>query len=155
MVFAAGLVATGLQTGWVGVALAWTFASLGVNMATAGLTATIADQVPDHQRGMVSSAIYGPQAIGVVLGLVALTPIHTAGPRYLLLAVAVLVLVWPFGCRLPGAGHRPTGRDVHPRAVLVGCGPSRTSAGPSAAGCWSTSATPSAPATCCSSCATT
>ena len=61
-------------------------------MATAGLTATIADEVPDHQRGMVSSAIYGPQAIGVVVGLVALTPVTTAGPRYLLLAVAVLLL---------------------------------------------------------------
>jgi len=110
VVFAAGLLATGLQTGWIGVALAWTFASLGVNMATVGLTATIADQVPDHQRGWVSSAIYGPQAIGVVLGLAALTPVHTAGPRYLLLAVAVLLLVWPFGAgyREP-ATERPVG----------------------------------------------
>ena len=154
VVFAAGLLATGLQTGWVGVALAWTFASLGVNMATVGLTATIADQVPDHQRGWVSSAIYGPQAIGVVLGLAALTPVHTAGPRYLLLAVAVLVLVWPFGAGYRElATDRPTGRR---RSPWAGSGwPTRTSAGPSAAGCWSTSATPSAPATCCSSCATT
>ncbi|HJQ02249.1 MAG TPA: MFS transporter [Jatrophihabitans sp.] len=46
VVFAAGLLATGAQTDWVGVALAWTFASLGVNMATVGLTATIADRCP-------------------------------------------------------------------------------------------------------------
>lgn len=111
VVFAAGLALTGLQQGWVGVALAWTFASLGVNMATVGLTATIADQVPDHQRGWVSSAIYGPQAIGVVLGLAALTPVHTAGPRYLLLAIAVLLLVWPFGARYRElATDEPTGR---------------------------------------------
>ena len=119
-VFAAGLLATGVQTGWVGVALAWTFASLGVNMATVGLTATIADQVPDHQRGMVSSAIYGPQALGVVLGLAALAPVGTARPRYLLLAVAVLVLVWPFGVGYREvATARPTG-PLNLRAVLGG-----------------------------------
>jgi MFS family permease len=119
-VFACGLVATGSQTDWVGVALAWTFASLGVNMATVGLTATIADQVPDHQRGMVSSAIYGPQALGVVLGLVALSPVTSARPRYLLLAAAVAVLVWPFGSSYrESASSRPSA-PISLRSVLGG-----------------------------------
>ncbi|HJQ02248.1 MAG TPA: hypothetical protein VJ851_11660 [Jatrophihabitans sp.] len=86
---------------------------------------------------MVSSAIYGPQAIGVVIGLVALSPITSARARYLLLAVAVAVLVWPFA-----GGYReaePAARV--PRSACarcwVGAGrPRRTSAGPSAAGCW-------------------
>lgn len=99
LVFAAGLAATGLAGSAPTIAAGWLIASLGVNMATAGLTATIADEVPDHQRGMVSSAIYGPQAIGVVVGLVALDPIKSAGPRYLLLAVGVLLFGWPFGWR--------------------------------------------------------
>lgn len=99
IVFAFGLIATGLAGSAPSIALGWLIASLGVNMATAGLTATIADEVPDRQRGLVSSAIYGPQAIGVVVGLVALAPIKSAGPRYLLLALAVLIFVYPFGVR--------------------------------------------------------
>src|SRR4051794_39459279 len=62
VVFAAGLIATGLQTSWVGVGVAWLVATLGVDMATAGATAAIADEVPDEQRGTISAAIYGPQA---------------------------------------------------------------------------------------------
>jgi MFS family permease len=96
VVFAAGLVETGLAGSTVTVALGWLVASLGVNMATAGLTAVVADDVPDRQRGMVSSAIYGPQAIGVVVGLVALNSVKDASGRYSLLAVAVLLCVGPF-----------------------------------------------------------
>ena len=96
LVFAAGLVLTGLQTDWRAIGLAWLFASLGLNMATAGLTAVIADEVPEQQRGMISGAIYGPQAIGVVVGLAALTSVTTAKPRYAFLAIGLLVLVWPF-----------------------------------------------------------
>jgi len=60
IVYVAGLLLTGFQTWWVAVGLAWATASLGANMAMAGLTAAIADEVPDHQRGAISSAIYGP-----------------------------------------------------------------------------------------------
>ena len=119
-VFAAGLAATGAQTGWVGVALAWTFASLGVNMASVGLTATIADRVPDQQRGMVSSAIYGPQALGVVLGLVALSPVTSARTRYLLLAVAVAALVWPFASGYREAETSRPSAGISLRSVLGG-----------------------------------
>jgi len=33
--------------------------------ATVGLTAAIADRVPDHQRGVVSGAVYGPHVVVV------------------------------------------------------------------------------------------
>ena len=47
----------------------WLVAQLGMYAAMAGLTATIADQVPPEHRGAVSAAVYGPQALGIVLGL--------------------------------------------------------------------------------------
>jgi MFS family permease len=96
VVYAVGLVATGLQTSSVAVGAAWAFASLGNNMAAAGLTAAIADEVPDSQRGMISSAIYGPQAVGVVIGLIAVEGFKSASVRYSILAVALVLLALPF-----------------------------------------------------------
>jgi len=95
-VFAGGLVLTGLQTSWQGVGLCWLVASLGNNMMAAGLTATIADEVPDEQRGTISGAIYGPQAIGVVVGLIAVEGIAAASLRYGVLAGALVLLALPF-----------------------------------------------------------
>lgn len=95
-VYAAGLLLTGFQTTWIAVGLAWAGASLGANMAMAGLTAAIADEVPDSQRGYISSAIYGPQAIGIVVGLLAVEGIKTASVRYAILAVALLAFATPF-----------------------------------------------------------
>ena len=95
-VYVSGLLLTGFQTSWVAVGLAWAAASLGANMAMAGLTAAIADEVPESQRGMISSAIYGPQAIGIVVGLVAVESVKTASIRYAILAVALLVFALPF-----------------------------------------------------------
>src|SRR5262249_10839272 len=74
----------------------WAAASLGANMAMAGLTAAIADEVPDSQRGYISSAIYGPQAIGIVVGLIAVESVTAAPGRYAILAVALLVFAAPF-----------------------------------------------------------
>ncbi|MEO6700114.1 MAG: MFS transporter [Jatrophihabitantaceae bacterium] len=119
-VFAAGMVVTGQQHSWPGLALSWLVASLGLNMATAGLTATIADEVPDHQRGMVSSAIYGPQAIGVVVGLIALSPVHTAGPRYLILALAAAVFVLPFSYRYVEHQTERPSTSITARFLLAG-----------------------------------
>lgn len=94
--FAGGLVATGLQSDWIGVGLSWLACSIGFSMAMVGFTALVADQVPEAQRGTVSSAMFGPQAIGMVLGLFCLTAITGDLPRYLLLAAGVLVLAAPF-----------------------------------------------------------
>ena len=79
LVFAGGLVATGAQSTWVAVGVAWLIASLGINMATAGLTAVIADEVPDEQRGAISAAVYGPQAVGLLVGLAVVTALDNNG----------------------------------------------------------------------------
>ena len=96
-VFAVGLVATGLQSTWIGVGIAWLVATLGINMATAGLTAAIADEVPDEQRGAISAAIYGPQALGVLVGVAVLTLLNNNGVwAYSFLAVALVICAVPF-----------------------------------------------------------
>jgi MFS family permease len=107
-VFAAGLLLTGQQSTWWAVGLAWLMATLGINMATAGLTAAIADEVPDAQRGAISAAIYGPQAVGILVGVGALTALDIAGDikgdngggggswGYLFLAVALVACATPF-----------------------------------------------------------
>lgn len=95
--FAAGLVATGFQEHWLGVGAAWLVATLGANAASVGLTATIADSVPDEQRGTISAAIYAPQAIGIVVGLVAVSAVGDSFPAgYGLLAVFLLLTAVPF-----------------------------------------------------------
>ncbi len=79
VVYAVGLVLTGQQTsvGWL--ALCWLLASLGGNMMSAGLTAVVADDVPERQRGLISAAIYAPQGIGIVLGLAVVPASRTRG----------------------------------------------------------------------------
>ena len=115
--FAAGLVATGYQGHWLGVGGAWLVATLGANAASVGLTATIADSVPDEQRGTISAAIYAPQAIGIVVGLFAVTAVGGSIPAsYALLAVALLVTGFPFV-----RAYRevtPSG-SAHPRVSLL------------------------------------
>jgi MFS family permease len=97
VVFAAGLIATGLQTSWVGVGAAWLVATLGIDMATAGATAAIADEVPDEQRGAISAAIYGPQAVGVLVGVGVLTALDDNGVLgYGVLAAILVVFALPF-----------------------------------------------------------
>ncbi|BBC29605.1 hypothetical protein SGFS_008990 [Streptomyces graminofaciens] len=70
-VTAVGLVLAGLQTTPIGLCLAWLWGTVGLGAATAGLTATVADQVPERQRGMISGAMYAPQAVGIVAGIAA------------------------------------------------------------------------------------
>jgi len=96
IVYVAGLLLTGFQTSWIAVGLCWAAASLGGNMAAAGLTAVIADEVPSSQRGYISSAIYGPQAVGVVVGIVAVEGFKSASVRYPILAVALGLCAVPF-----------------------------------------------------------
>jgi len=119
-VYVGGLLLTGFQTTWVGVGLAWAAASLGANMAMAGLTAAIADEVPDSQRGMISSAIYGPQALGIVVGLIAVESFKTASIRYSILAVALLVFALPFIRRYRDVPAVAAASPLSLRAVVAG-----------------------------------
>jgi MFS family permease len=120
VVFAAGLVATGWQTHWLGVGVAWLVASLGMNAASVGLTAVIADRVPASQRGTISGAVYGPQAVGIVVGLLLVTTVVTgARAGYALLAAVVLICTAPFVLRYREAAG-PGASPVALGAVVLG-----------------------------------
>ena len=120
LVFALGLLATGIQSSWVGVGIAWLVATLGINMATAGLTAAIADEVPDEQRGAISAAIYGPQAVGILVGVAILTVLNNNGVwAYSFLALALVACSAPFIAHYRDAGS-PSGEPLTLRSVLAG-----------------------------------
>ncbi|MEI5604260.1 MFS transporter, partial [Streptomyces brasiliscabiei] len=53
----AGLALLGIQTETVGTVIWWTVTMLGFCMASAALTAVMADRVPENQRGLVSGWI--------------------------------------------------------------------------------------------------
>lgn len=90
-----GLVMTGRQGSWVAIAVWWVIVSLGQCAITAGLTATVADQVPDRQRGTISGYMFGTQGLGIVVGMIAVEGFDTE-MRYVLLAVAVVLLASPY-----------------------------------------------------------
>jgi len=122
LAFAAGLIATGEQTTVAGVAAAWAASMLGLSAATAGLTAVIADRVPVGQRGMISSAIYGPQALGVVAGI-AVVSTFDLSPMGGYAVIAALLII----CALPFvASHRDlpyaTAPPLHVRELVAAMG---------------------------------
>jgi len=99
-VFAVSLLITGIQHSWPGVMTGWMLASLGFSMASAGLFAAVADHVPVVQRGIVSGAIFGPQALGLLAGLILLTEVVTGTiTGFAVLAAMVVVLSLPFVSR--------------------------------------------------------
>ena len=108
--YVVGLLLTGAAGSWTQVAGAWLVAQLGMYAAMAGLTATIADEVPTEQRGAISAAIYGPQAIGIVVGLGLVTALGN-GAGYPVLAVLLVVAAVPWLLRAgepaPAAGETP------------------------------------------------
>jgi MFS family permease len=124
LAFAAGLVVTGAQTTVTGVAVAWSASMLGLSAVTAALTAVIADRVPENQRGMISSAIYGPQALGVVVGI-AVVSAFVLSPQaaFAVMAALLVVCVMPFMLhyREVAYGSEP---PLRLRAVLTSMGSS-------------------------------
>lgn len=96
-VFASALALTGQQTHWVLVVGLWGIAMVGASAAMAGLTAIIADRVPEEQRGTISSAIYGPQAFGVVVGIAVVTALALDSQAgYIFIAVTLALTPIPF-----------------------------------------------------------
>lgn len=113
--FAVCLAATGTAGSWPVVAVCWTGASVGLSAASAGLFAAVADRVPDRQRGVVSGAIFGPQALGILLGLLVCTQLITSpAGGYLAMTVLLCVLAVPFVLRYqeaaPAGLAAPRGR---------------------------------------------
>jgi MFS family permease len=122
--FVVGLLLTGLAGSWLTVAAAWVLAQLGMYAAMAGLTATIADQVPPEHRGAVSAAVYGPQALGIVVGLGLVTALGGgAGTSYAVLAVVLVVAALPWLLRAreaaPAAGEQPRSLGAALRATWI------------------------------------
>ena len=117
VVLALSLVAIGPQRSWVGVMICWMFASLGFSIASAGLFAAVADQVPVTQRGIISSAIFGPQALGLLVGVALLGEVITGNiSGYLVLTVAVVIFSVPFLLRYRDS---PTGAARPPLTLRV------------------------------------
>jgi MFS family permease len=119
-VYVVGLLLTGAAVDWRSVAGGWLVAQLGMYAAMAGLTATIADQVPAGQRGAVSAAVYGPQALGIVLGLVLVVGLGGGtGTGYAALAVVLVLaaLPWLLRSRDVEAGARPQSLAAAVRAA--------------------------------------
>jgi MFS family permease len=106
LLFAAALLALGLQGTMAGVAICWALALTGFCVLTAALTAMISDQVPVGQRGYVSGWMSAPQAIGIILGLVLVMVLGlgTFG-GYALVAGLLVVLVAPFLLLVPDRRH--------------------------------------------------
>ena len=113
--FALFLAATGTARSWEVVACWWAGASVALSAASAGLFAAVADRVPDRQRGLVSGAVFGPQALGLLLGLVVCSRLITSSlGGYLAMTALLCVLSVPFVLRYeeaaaPAAGL-PAGR---------------------------------------------
>jgi MFS family permease len=63
------LLLTGMSTTPFSIGLAWIGVSIGIAVASAALTAMIADQLPTHQRGAAASAASSAQAVGIVVGV--------------------------------------------------------------------------------------
>jgi MFS family permease len=95
VVYVVGLLVTGAADDWRGIAGGWLVAQLGMFAAMSGLTATIADQVPAEHRGAVSAAVYGPQALGIVLGLALVTGL-TGLTAWVALAVVLVLTALPW-----------------------------------------------------------
>ncbi|OZB82136.1 MAG: MFS transporter [Microbacterium sp. 13-71-7] len=100
---AVGLVVTGLVAGPFAVGAAWIVVSVGVSVASAALTAMIADQLTT-QRGAASAAASSAQAVGIVVGVGAVVLIGlTVEQSYYLLAAIIAVVGSGTALLLPDA----------------------------------------------------
>jgi MFS family permease len=97
VVFAIALLLLGVQDSLVGIGVFWSLALVGFCMMTAALTATLSDQVPVAQRGLVSGWLSAPQAVGTILGLLLVTLLFTGQfAGYAVVAILLILLAIPF-----------------------------------------------------------
>ena len=97
VLFAMSLIGMGLVDHIVAITVLWCGAITGFATTSAALTALISDQVPVFQRGVVSSFVSAPQAVGVIAGM-AIVSSFALGylPAYLVYAGSLVVCVLPF-----------------------------------------------------------
>ena len=90
---ALGIAALTLQSTVLGLAVVWFFCQATINGSYAAVTATIPDQVPVPQRGVVSGWVGVASTVGVVAGVMLVTVIVTDLKLGILLTAALLVLL--------------------------------------------------------------
>ncbi|MBN9149796.1 MAG: MFS transporter [Micrococcales bacterium] len=122
LLFAGSLVVLGLQDTMVGIGILWSLTIIGFCMLTSALTATISDQVPVNQRGLVSGWLSAPQAVGTIAGLLLIIMLSLGQfVGYTLLAVLLALFVLPFVLRIPDAVLEPVDRPPFTlRALIAG-----------------------------------
>ena len=122
LIFAIGLILLGAQTSLVGIGVFWSVSLIGFCVLTASLTAVISDQVPVNQRGVVSSWISAPQAIGTIVGLLLVVILGLSTfVGYTLVGVLVVVLVLPFVLRVSDEVLSPADRSpLTMRGLIAG-----------------------------------
>lgn len=120
VLFSVALFVLGLQTELVALGICWALAIVGFCILTAALTATISDQVPVGQRGVVAGFVSAPQALGIILGIVLVTFVFVGSlAGYTALAILLLILVAPFLVLAPDARLSRAERPRITLAVLV------------------------------------
>jgi len=94
---ALALLSLGAQTTVTGVAITWCLAQLCLNTLLAALIATVPDQVPPEQRGLISGVVGLAQPLGVAIGVALVSRIVTSpAPAYDIIAATLLVTT--LGC---------------------------------------------------------
>ncbi|HCG56315.1 MULTISPECIES: MFS transporter [Brevibacterium] len=113
---ASGLLLTGWAQGPLFVGAAWIVVSVSVAIASAALTALIADQL-DSQRGTASAAASSAQAVGIVVGVGAVVLLGLGlGASYVLLAGIIAVVGVGTAVLLPDPA------PAHPRVLGLNAG---------------------------------
>ncbi|CAM4074990.1 MFS transporter [Kibdelosporangium persicum] len=93
----AALIALGAQDTILGVALLWITVQAATNALYAALTAAVPDQVPVHQRGVVSAFVGLPLPLSLIVGTFIVSTVVTGQfAAYLTLALAELAFILPF-----------------------------------------------------------
>ncbi|GAA2089129.1 MFS transporter [Pseudolysinimonas kribbensis] len=120
LLFALAVFVLGFQNELVGLGICWALAIVGFCVLTAALTATISDQVPVGQRGVVAAFISAPQAVGIILGIVLVTFVFVGDVAgYTALAVLLVLLVIPFLVLAPDARLARADRPPFTLAALI------------------------------------
>jgi MFS family permease len=108
------LVLARADTVWLMVG-AWCLAQGGLNAMFAALTATVPDQVPVRQRGVVGGWVAVSQTLGIVGGVGIATATGGIAAGYVATAAAVVVLTVPFAL---GSRDVPLPRSQRPAFEL-------------------------------------
>jgi MFS family permease len=115
-----GMTYCAFATSMPALLVGWCVTQAAANLAFAATGATVADQVPDAQRGRVSGIVGAVTPLGVLAGAVMLTVLPTDALRFLVpTAVATALGAW-FVVRLPDRVRaRPPADHLDLRGLLL------------------------------------